>query len=306
MFLILLRTAIGWHFAYESWTKLHPSTNEPGGGFSAEGYLRASTGPLAPKFRALIPDPDGLERIDEAKLKKRWRARLDQIAAHFHYDAKQRAVAETALESAEKNATNWFRDAETVQKLDKYREGIARLKRYDVDPPPTAYERERAEDLRKALNADRREMLKLIDGWSDTLEKSWLGQATDDQIHAYGFAPGPGWTTMDYVNQLTIYGLLIIGVCLMLGFLTPIAALSAALFLALIYLSMPPWPNLPKPPIAEGHYLFVNKNLIELLACLVLATTPNGLWLGLDALFFGWIERRRNARRFPEESRPDV
>jgi hypothetical protein len=78
--------------------------------------------------------------------------------------------------------------------------------------------------------------------------------------------------------------------------LTPLAALSAAGFLAMIYLSMPPWPGMPPNPKAEGHYLYVSKNLIELLACMVIATTPNGHWIGFDALFFGARRRRRLAR----------
>ena len=64
----------------------------------------------------------------------------------------------------------------------------------------------------------------------------------------------------------------------------------------MIYFSMPPWPGLPANPKAEGHYLFVSKNLIELIACLVIATTPSGHWIGLDALFFGAARRRRLAR----------
>jgi hypothetical protein len=40
----------------------------------------------------------------------------------------------------------------------------------------------------------------------------------------------------------------------------------------------------------------VSKNLVELLACLVIATTPSGHWVGLDALFFGARRRRRLAR----------
>ena len=63
----------------------------------------------------------------------------------------------------------------------------------------------------------------------------------------------------------------------------------------MIYLSMPPWPGLPPNPKAEGHYLIVSKNLIELIACLVIATTPSGHWIGLDALFFGGRRRRRLA-----------
>ncbi len=63
----------------------------------------------------------------------------------------------------------------------------------------------------------------------------------------------------------------------------------------MIYLSMPPWPGLPPNPKAEGHYLIVSKNLVELIACLVIATTPSGHWIGLDALFFGARRRRRLA-----------
>ena len=54
---------------------------------------------------------------------------------------------------------------------------------------------------------------------------------------------------------------------------------------------MPPWPGLPASPMAEGHYLIVNKNLIEMLACLALVCIPTGLWIGLDALLFGWMRR---------------
>ncbi len=65
----------------------------------------------------------------------------------------------------------------------------------------------------------------------------------------------------------------------------------------MIYLSMPPWPGLPPNPKAEGHYLIVSKNLVELIACLVIATTPSGHWVGFDALFFGARRRRRLAAR---------
>jgi hypothetical protein len=93
-----------------------------------------------------------------------------------------------------------------------------------------------------------------------------------------------------------MYGLCAMGICLILGFLTPFAALCAAGFLAMIYLSMPPWPGLPPNPKAEGHYWIVSKNLVELIACLLIATTASGHWFGLDALFFGARRRRRWAR----------
>jgi hypothetical protein len=63
----------------------------------------------------------------------------------------------------------------------------------------------------------------------------------------------------------------------------------------LFYLTMPPFPWVPENVRAEGHYLFVNKNLIEMLALLCLATTQSGCWVGLDGLLqFLNPWRRRN------------
>jgi uncharacterized membrane protein YphA (DoxX/SURF4 family) len=109
-------------------------------------------------------------------------------------------------------------------------------------------------------------------------------------------------TTLDCVNLATKIVLVGAGAGLMLGFLTRLSALGAAGFLVMTYLTMPPWPGLPVPPNAEGHYLIVNKNLIECLACLALVFLPTGQWIGLDAIFFGWIGRRREARRAASES----
>jgi uncharacterized membrane protein YphA (DoxX/SURF4 family) len=79
----------------------------------------------------------------------------------------------------------------------------------------------------------------------------------------------------------------------MLGLFTRLAAFGGALFLLQIYLCIPPWPGLPESPKWEGHYVIVDKNLIEMLACLSLMCLPTGHWVGFDALLFG---RRRRAR----------
>jgi thiosulfate dehydrogenase [quinone] large subunit len=55
--LVALRTLVGWHFLYEGYYKLTlpgwSSTGQPLGHWSASGYLRAATGPLAGAFHAL-------------------------------------------------------------------------------------------------------------------------------------------------------------------------------------------------------------------------------------------------------------
>jgi thiosulfate dehydrogenase [quinone] large subunit len=55
--LVLLRTLIGWHFLYEGYYKLvlpaWSTSGQPLGHWSAAGYLRAATGPLANVFHSL-------------------------------------------------------------------------------------------------------------------------------------------------------------------------------------------------------------------------------------------------------------
>jgi thiosulfate dehydrogenase [quinone] large subunit len=55
--LVVLRTLVGWHFLYEGYYKLAlPAWSTAGAplpSWSAAGYLKASSGPLAPLFQAL-------------------------------------------------------------------------------------------------------------------------------------------------------------------------------------------------------------------------------------------------------------
>jgi uncharacterized membrane protein YphA (DoxX/SURF4 family) len=67
------------------------------------------------------------------------------------------------------------------------------------------------------------------------------------------------------------------------GLFTRFFCLAGGVFLASILLSQPAWPTIypPLPPSA-GHSLVVNKEFIEMIAMLALATTPVGRWAGLD------------------------
>jgi uncharacterized membrane protein YphA (DoxX/SURF4 family) len=297
LLLVLLRVAIGWHFLYEGLDKIRASKSARP--FSAEVYLRNSTGPLAPYFRGLVPDMNGLAKLDPDRLKAAWRQDVARIADHYGFDADQRAKAEAALQDSEEYADIWFQDGENAEKIRKYLQQLRQVQATERDPNALSFQRERAWERRRDLDADRRELVQGIDARTGVLHEAVIKLATAEQIANAGPLPKP-WTTLDWVNASTMYGLVAMGVCLILGLLTPLAALAGAVFLGQIYLSMPPWPGLPPNPMAEGHYWIVNKNLIEMLACLVLASTPNGLWIGLDALLFGWIGRGR-----PEET-PDA
>jgi thiosulfate dehydrogenase (quinone) large subunit len=89
---------------------------------------------------------------------------------------------------------------------------------------------------------------------------------------------------MHAVDMMVPFGLLIVGLSLMLGLLTQLGCAGAMAFLALFYLSQPPFTGMPQSG-AEGTYLIVNKNLIELIAVMTVMAFRTGLIAGLDQLW---------------------
>jgi len=315
LFLILLRTAIGWHFLYEGTQKIlsTPEGKETvlarmfpvpeGPPFSSEGYLRASTGPLAARFRSLIPDVDGREKLDPESLDRLLSRESERIVSHFQLDEKKAKEAAEILADRRKVVADWFQSVENREKVRKYLDELAEIEAIDRNPKSLDYERENARRDRKSADADRKGMVTMVDAWTGTLRDSTIQLATPEQVKDHGkYRPEP--SSLEVIDRLTMYGLTAVGLCLILGLFTPAAALGGAAYLLSFYLSMPPWPGLPEG-ITEGHYRYVNKNLIEMLACLALASTPNGLWIGLDALLFGWIGRGRRAPDLAGPAEPD-
>jgi thiosulfate dehydrogenase [quinone] large subunit len=86
---------------------------------------------------------------------------------------------------------------------------------------------------------------------------------------------------VDFLNQ---WGLLLIGLGLIAGFLTRYASFSGLVLLILYYLCNPPFPAYTYTMPAEGSYLVVNKVLVEAAALWVLFQFPTGKVIGLDRL----------------------
>ncbi len=126
------------------------------------------------------------------------------------------------------------------------------------------------------------------DGWSAA---GFLGQAKG------AFAPIFHWiadtpAVLDIVNQMNIWGLIAIGLGLIMGAFTSIASIAGMMLILLYYVCNPPFTGLFYSLPSEGNYLIVNKNLVEFGALFVLAVTSSGKFLGLDLIISKLLKRK--------------
>jgi thiosulfate dehydrogenase [quinone] large subunit len=89
--------------------------------------------------------------------------------------------------------------------------------------------------------------------------------------------------TVDFLNT---WGLIAIGLGLILGLFTRTAAIAGTSLLLLYYLFNPPFIGMDTTVPLEGNYLLVNKTLIEAVMLLLIAVSPAARLFGLDTLFF--------------------
>jgi uncharacterized membrane protein YphA (DoxX/SURF4 family) len=246
-------------------------------------------------------------------LKQDWQTYFDHFIRFYAWDdpsrQQERDLAEAKLVQCEDNAVYWLQsgvkrvkkafpsgivevDETTPERIAEYQTKLAEWRDKQAKDLPAfgadVY-KDRLRTLRGEVNRLRKELVKDLDVQTAEMKKALLDILDDqDKIGADNqpreISDAPARRPVDSIDQITMYGLTAVGAALILGLFTQTACLGGAAFLLLIYLSMPPFPWLPENPRVEGHYFFVNKNLIEMLALLALATTRTGLWVGLDGL----------------------
>lgn len=327
LFLVALRLAIGWHMLIEGIDKLQTP------GWTAEPYLRAAVGPLAPYYHRLAGDPL-VERLTAVNgkelppaLERDWQAYLDGFTRHYKLDAEQTTRARTLLDQAKSKAVHWL----TAVKEDVQLPSA-------VSPPPTVALTvpERLEVLTRlqrkadeavallpsddpAVQKKFKEATAVVNKWRGELKKGLAAQTAafhksltdilkDEKTGHYRtlanqaagvvprdygeMPPAPlhvrppvqTWSLLEWSDFLVSWGLVVIGGALLLGLLSRLSSAAGALLVLSFYLAMPPLPGWPEPPRAEGHYLLINKTLIEAIALAALASIPTGRWAGIDGL----------------------
>jgi thiosulfate dehydrogenase [quinone] large subunit len=100
------------------------------------------------------------------------------------------------------------------------------------------------------------------------------------------------------IDGAVAIALVIVGLALILGLFTQLGCIGAMALLTMFYLTAIPTSGVAEPR-TEGTYLFVNKNLIELVAVAVLLAFRTGRIAGLDRW---WSARHARSRRTLEEA----
>ncbi len=285
--------------------------------------------PLGKDPRALSNDAIlALVKLDNENLPKEvvvaWDAYAAQFATNFKLSKEQQADLKKRIEKAKTLYIRWLSNQDEttgtplptpeVTKLIQNFESLHRQATGQQPVPTTtpdgkkwdmakvqAYLAEYREELLKGLQRQQKNFVDLLDmvltpeQREATVPPAKKPTVTDSPFFDWDYNP-QHWTLVDWVDWGTRWGLLIMGALLLLGLFTRTAALAAALFLLMTYLTVPPFPWLSAPPNQEGTYYYVNKNTIEMLALLVLLTVPSGRWFGVDAMLAYWAEGRRLRR----------
>jgi len=316
--LVILRLGLGFHFLYEGlWKIKHADT------FSAAPFLSEAKGPVAPLFYAMLPDLDGRQRLGvtfdsgrpqlavetDAQGNPLFEERKDPSGKVLGRWPKYKlsAYLDAWGDFAEQTKAFYQASDDQAKKIDALLERYASSAREYVaehaDQILAHFEsRQRFENSRgrnlalyqRQRDWDReRELRREVNGWLAELEalgrqfQQAVGNVLDPEQKARGPAVAPWnplhWSRLELLNFAVTYGLTAIGLCLILGLFTRLAALGGAAFMAFVVMTQPAWPGLypPDPPVV-GHALLVNKDFVEMLALMVIATTASGRWAGLD------------------------
>lgn len=177
-------------------------------------------------------------------------------------------------------------DAKRPGDADVYRHLVDRYQR-DLAMARVQYQHDHLARQWSDIQERKAKLVGPVDALTAELQTEMYKVLTTDQFQ-YGVPAKP----QPWVNQSVIWGLIILGGLMLIGFFSRTASFGAAVMLFMFYLAMPPFPGVPEAP-GPDHSLIVNKNLIECLACLALATLPTGRWLGVDALVRRFIWRKK-------------
>ena len=281
--LVLLRLSVGWHFYKEGATKLE-------GGFSSTGFLSNAKGPFSENFRSMLWDSNGKIRLcyqpsadsgwsepsyDTQRVRKHWERYHLAVIAHHDLDSTKAAMAKKILDrrSSQLNTflkTNHEKVIELFNRMERREEQLQTDEMSGV-----ASLRSQGASLEREIQTSRAELLASVDLIWTGLDRE-LNQLGSASRLPLGELSGPV-IAVGQVDRFIPWFDITVGLCLLLGFLTPVAAVAAAGFLLSVVLS-----QFPGSEGAQPTYYQV----IEMFALLVIAFAGAGKYISLDSIIY--------------------
>jgi uncharacterized membrane protein YphA (DoxX/SURF4 family) len=314
--MVALRVVIGWHFFQEGLNHKHDPK------WSSEGFLRAAKGPLADFYQSKAPGlhnyhvllavpldreadgkPAGLgenqqpEKADESEkslvysdwygaIVKDWQNRSTEIANRYAFTDEQRKKLDELLGDYDKQLVVVFKgnkeQAGYADDMRAYRHQLHRNRKLGAaagaeDIPNLASRMKKREanptsEQATQIDSTPAQWLADVKGLETAFEQDALALRSEEQTK---IGPLPeALSDLRKMDTAITWLLIVGGGCLVVGLFTRLSAFALALFLASVVFSQPFW---VADAVKTTYFEWT-----ELVALLVLATSPVGRWAGLD------------------------
>lgn len=254
------------------------------------GGLAKHKGPLAPLYRSYLHDLHGFERLlhdDDSQtpehaikswvdgIQTDWDEYRQMFAIYYNLDDAQQKRASQVLHDYQAEVRAWA--ATNKEALGTQVHEWRRKQTTEAAPAAEMpFQRKRTAERQSALAAEagglKAELKTLEQKYQDSLAKA---------VGAEQAMPRTA-SSIEIVDATMTYGILAIGVCLMLGLFTRVACVAGAMFLLSVVMMQPFWVSETQPTFNQ---------YVEMLALLTLATTPVGRWAGLDYFLAQLVSR---------------
>ena len=285
--LVALRLGCGWLFFREGSKKLDSAK------FTSEGFLRDAKGPFAGAYLGMIPDIYGAVRFDYGTTDDIWKYHYNEAAAHFDFDDDQLKQAEDAHKRALAKLKYFLDSTSEEREKNDLEAGRIAAAAGDSSTASVNFRRTWIEKQEKENNSELQGWLRKIDAIWDSYEEDIHDIAREgmyeyddgtkmSQYDLYGPyplpTPGDGLVSSTFADSFIPWFTFSVGVLLVLGLFTRVAAVAGSAFLLSVVASQPPF----VPAATDTNY-----QIVLLLGLLVIAAVGAGRWGGLD-FFVRW------------------
>lgn len=293
--LVALRLSIGWYFFESGRTKNLDRD------FSSAGFLSQAKGPLAPLYKSALPSYHRFQellatpRVDapnpyppqsaewesfQSEPYAAWQEQIlfdfgrvrQQANQHYQFDEDEITRADRVFSYYESSLDGYFK---TVQSdIAAYRHELSRLQAWEnnASAGDVPYEADRIAAKKRELATTASEFQSAVDAMETSMREEFSNIAMDPISAKKGPLAEPG-NALVFFDQFLMVTHFLIGGCLVIGFLSRFAALSAGLFLVTVIASQPPW---------IVGYSTIGYQIVMMIGCLLLVATPSGRWCGVD------------------------